>query len=413
MRLLTPEQRRHLVVTAPSAPAEAPWAPVVRRARAIIEAQAGGLAKLFDLGLAEAPDDRILTALIKPVGDACNLRCRYCFNHPNQRRELMPDEVLEAVIRGVLQACPAGANISFHGGEPLLGGLDFFRRAMEFQAKWQQPGQFIRNSVQTNGTLLDADWAVFLAEHGFSVSVSVDGPPAVHDANRIDAQGRGSMDRLLAGLEALRAEGICAGAIAVITSPPAVPPAELLDFLHSIGVEGWRANPCRATETNEGYGAYVGELFDAWVERGGEARIAVINETLRVLLGYAPTTCSRAGTCSQFIGFEPDGSVWPCCEMTLEPRFCLGNVLEDPLDAILEGPVARTFRSERDRGHEACGDCEWWDFCHGGCTYHRLQAEGSPAGKDYLCQAYMDAFEQITNRVDALLCQVGSVAVTA
>ncbi|NSW56578.1 MAG: radical SAM protein [Armatimonadetes bacterium] len=402
--MLTASERRTFALTAPRDETTSPSdRAVASAALRIIQEQSDRLARVFTAGLLDSPDQRCLSALIKPVGDSCNLRCKYCFNRPEQPVQRMSEELLERIISQVMALSPGKASFSFHGGEPLLAGIDFFRLAVALQTKYRRPGQQISNSVQSNGTLLNREWGRFFAENGFRVGVSIDGPPEVHDANRVDSAGRGSIARLLEGIAAVQEEGVQVSAIAVVTCPPAAAPGDLFRLMTRLGIRKWRANPCRAPETVSCFGQYIEDLFDAWACDGGGAQIGIIDDVMRALLGYSPQTCALGGSCANFPGFEPDGTVSPCCEMSLEPRFHFGNILSDDLVDILNSPVAEAFWRARADGDAACGECDWWDYCHGGCTYHRIQASGCPGGVDYLCEAYKDVFTRLARKVDAAL----------
>jgi len=122
---------------------------------------------------------------VKPIGSACNLACRYCYYlekgslYPGGGSFRMPDDVLEEYISQHIDASPDPViQFSWHGGEPTLLGLDYFRRIMELQRRHRPPGRRIANGIQTNGTLLDDDWCRFLAAEGFAVGLSLDGPRA-------------------------------------------------------------------------------------------------------------------------------------------------------------------------------------------------------------------------------------------
>jgi uncharacterized protein len=103
--------------------------------------------------------------LVKPTGAACNLDCSYCFYLPKERlypgsQFRMNDELLELYIRQLLEAQPTNeVTIAWQGGEPTLMGLDFFQRSVDYAEKYRQPGQKISYSLQTNGTLVDREWA--------------------------------------------------------------------------------------------------------------------------------------------------------------------------------------------------------------------------------------------------------------
>lgn len=403
---LSIDKRRQLVLSIiESGAGESEAQSLARYAMGIIEQRAAGMAQILAAGPDDSSDGRFLQALIKPVGDRCNLRCRYCFNAPHAQTPVMSLDVLERITAETLKTFPDGVSFSFHGGEALLAGLDFFRAALDFQAKHASPGQYIKNSVQTNGTLITPQWAEFFATAKFKVGVSIDGPPTVHDTNRVDAAGRGSFERVMQGVQHARNAGLNPSVIVVITCPPNTPANELYDFMKASGFNNWRANPCRDTSTNTCYGEYIEQLYDCWVQSNQTMSIAILKETLQIALGYAPSTCAMSGSCSRFIGFEPDGTVSPCCEMSMEPQFHFGNIMHQPLQDILTGLQAQEFWRQHSDGTKLCNGCEWFDFCNGGCTYLRIGAECSPVGKDYLCTAYMDVFDRLTRRIDNALLQ--------
>jgi uncharacterized protein len=346
-----------------------------------------------------------ILALIKPVGDQCNLRCRYCFNKPFQASEVMPEAILEKIVKEVLETSPVG-NFTLHGGEPTLAGLGFFQKLIDLQQRYARPGQEVKNSVVTNATLLNEDWAKFLSIHKFGVGISIDGPPEVHDKNRVYPDGCGSMERVLEGIRTLQAHGITPGVLSVVGCPPATSPQNLYDYFISIGIRQWRSKICRTKENDGGYGQYIEGLFETWCERGGNANIIFIEEVLRGLSGYRTRTCWMSGACQRLIGFEPDGVVSPCCEMSLDPQYHFGNIASSSLRDLLEGSAAKTFWAEKKKGDDNhCHGCEWGFLCKGGCTYQRIQYGGEVSGRDYLCDVYKDSFSRLAERIDSFLNQ--------
>ncbi len=409
--MLTAAERRHLVLAIGDGPLSDPRARrVVKTARAIIEGNLGKIAAFFNYrteSVAHGPATPVIP-LIKPVGDRCNLRCRYCFNKPSSLSEPMTDDVLEGIIGQVLHLNPGAAHVIFHGGEPLLAGIKFFEKAISFEEKHRRPSQEVLNSVTTNGTLLNREWAEFFSKHKFGVTISIDGPQPAHDKNRVDPSGRGTFERVLKGIDSVRAAGCNLGVISVIPAEPVVNGKELFDLVTSFGVREWRINPCRSPQPNH-YAEYVADLFDTWSTAQEEVQIAIIDETFRGQMGYSPKTCWMKGSCKKCIGFEPHGVVSPCCEMSLDPSFHFGNIGHSPLEKILHSAEARKFWADRNEGIRVyCAECTWTHLCAGGCTYHRIQNSASPRGKDYLCETYKETFLQLTARIDSILLSEGS-----
>ncbi|MFA9407006.1 MAG: radical SAM protein, partial [Anaerolineales bacterium] len=130
--------------------------------------------------------------LAKPAGATCNLDCTYCFFlskemlYPGSRFR-MADELLEKYIQQLIESHRVPeVTIAWQGGEPTLMGLDFFKRSIEYQNKHTKPGMRILNTIQTNGVLIDDEWAVFFKENEFLVGISIDGPREMHDTYRVD-----------------------------------------------------------------------------------------------------------------------------------------------------------------------------------------------------------------------------------
>src|SRR5882757_8011977 len=148
--------------------------------------------------------------MTKPIGPICNLDCKYCFYlekekfYPDEHRWKMSDDVLERYIQQYIASQPVSEiNFAWQGGEPTLLGVDFFRRVVELQQQYCPPGRRISNALQTNGTLLDDEWGVFLHENQFLVGLSIDGPREMHDHYRVDKGGKPSFDKVMHGLEIL------------------------------------------------------------------------------------------------------------------------------------------------------------------------------------------------------------------
>jgi uncharacterized protein len=407
--MLTVEERRRAALRISRMPDASRYARVVAQAAVVaMQARFKRLSRVIPYagdGVPCTQGPRWFSALVKPVGDACNLRCTYCVGLHNSAPQKMRLDVLGRIISQVLEILPHEVSFSFHGGEPLLAGLDFFEAVVAMQKKHARPGQRIRNSVQTNATLIDDTWGSFFAANGFGISVSLDGPECVHDAHRVDAEGRGTLARVRQGIGIAQSHGTNVGAIAVITCPPRMTPAELYSLMASLGMRFWRANPCRLPESASCYGQFVEGLLDAWVEADGVGGPEVISDLLNGALGCGPRTCTMAGSCAEIIGFEPDGTVKPCCELPIQPRFHFGNIRDSCLKDLLCGDDARRFWSLRDQRGGKCGACEWWPMCHGGCTFTRLQNGGRPDAEDPLCVLYKDLFSRGMARLDRALAE--------
>jgi uncharacterized protein len=175
--------------------------------------------------------------MLKPRGAICNLDCAYCYYlakedlYPGSSFR-MSDEVLDSFTRGYIQSQPVPEVVfGWQGGEPLLMGLDFFRRAVSLQERYGRPGTRVLNTIQTNGVGLDDDWCRFFREKGFLVGLSLDGPQLLHDAYRLDKGGNPTFARVMAGLELLQQHGVEWNILATVHAANAPHPVEVYRFL--------------------------------------------------------------------------------------------------------------------------------------------------------------------------------------
>ena len=231
--------------------------------------------------------------LAKPTGSACNLACKYCFFlakeefYPGSRFR-MSDELLETYIRQYIEAQRDGqVTIAWQGGEPTLMGLDFYRRAAVYAARYAQPGMHVEHTIQTNGTLLNDAWCAFFREHNFLVGLSIDGPRPLHDAYRVDKGGGPTFDRALAAARLLQKHGVDFNILATVHAANADHPLDVYRFMRDELRVQWvqfipiveRVNSDGRTLRQEGntvtersvtaeqWGRFLIAIFDEWVRR--------------------------------------------------------------------------------------------------------------------------------------------------
>ncbi len=359
----------------------------------------------------DASTTRPFLVMAKPVGPVCNLDCGYCYYvgkktlFPQGERFKMRREVLETFVAQYIAASPGPVvHFVWHGGEPTLAGIDFYRQVIELQARHLPEGWQCLNSLQTNGTLLDDAWGTFLAEHGFLVGLSLDGPARLHDGGRVDRRGRPTHDRALRGLRTLRAHGIDPEVLCALHAGNASHPLDVYRFFLDLGiswiqfipvvrrdaagrVDGWSVSP-------ELMGEFLCTVFDEWV-RYDVGRIGVQNflEPFLVAKGQPSNLCVMAETCGRALAIEHDGTVFACDHFVDAPHR-LGSVTTEDLDDLVEAPAQRAFgAAKRDRLPSACRSCDVRRFCHGGCPKDRFAAtaDGEPY-LNHLCTGYRNFY---------------------
>ena len=384
--------------------------------------------------------------MAKPVGPLCNLDCGYCFYlekeslFPAKHRFRMSDEVLEAYVGRYIAAQPTPeVEFTWQGGEPTLMGLEFFRRAVALQ-RLHGGGKTIRNTLQTNGTLLDDEWGAFLRGENFLVGLSIDGPRDLHDQGRPDKQGRGSFDAVLRGIEVLKRHQVPFNALVTVSRAVSARPLEVYRFLKEQGVGFIQFNPVverlpsaadrgdgldhkrpPALSRDEGepdaeamvtphsvepgaYGAFLIAIFDEWV-RHDVGRIHVMNFdwALASWCGLPASVCLFAERCGKAAIVEQDGGVYSC-DHFMYPEYRLGSILSDEPAELLASPAQTAFGdAKQETLPRMCRRCPYLFACHGECPKNRFAVtpEGE-AGLNYLCPSYKAYFGHITPAMNAM-----------
>lgn len=354
--------------------------------------------------LTSRADIKPFVVMAKPVGPACNLVCNYCYyletarfyNNPHKFR--ITDTILETYIRQYIEASP-GPNILFvwHGGEPTLAGLDFYKRAVELQKRYLPQGWTCWNNLQTNGILLDDEWCSFLADAHFDVGLSIDGTQWLHDACRKDHQGRGTYEQAVTAIRCLQSHGIQPDLLCVVTSAIAKEPGSVYRALRDFNT-GWiqfipiiRHSPDgRVTPdsvSGEAYGQFLSKVFDEWLYHDfGRLNVQFFAEMLLVWSGGTPNVCWMAPTCGRVLILEHDGGVYSC-DHFVTPEHCIGDIETSTLSELVDSPVQRCFgNAKRDKLPRQCLSCEWLSVCNGGCIKDRLAlTEDGESGLNSLC----------------------------
>jgi uncharacterized protein len=377
--------------------------------------------------------------LAKPTGAVCNLDCSYCFFlskemlYPGSRFR-MADELLELYLRQLLEAHARSPEVvvAWQGGEPTMMGLDFFRRSVALAEGMKRPGQRIVYTIQTNGTLLDDAWGRFFAEHGFLVGLSIDGPREIHDAYRVDKAGKGSFDRVMAGLEVLRRAAVEWNALTTVHAANEARGREVYRFLRDdcgarfmqfipiverataetlpIANAGWgervKDRPLYLQEgtlvtersvSPGGYGRFLVDVFEDWKRRDiGEVYVQMFDVALANWYGEPPGLCVHSETCGLALALEHTGDLYSC-DHFVEPRFKLGNIRETRMIDLIVLPQQEAFGlAKRDALPPFCRECDVRFACHGGCPKDRftLTPDGD-RGLHYLCPSYKAFFHHI------------------
>jgi uncharacterized protein len=379
--------------------------------------------------------------LVKPVGAICNLDCEYCYYL--RKRDLYPDghprmseELMALYIRQLLEAQPdTDIEIAWHGGEPTVRGLPFYRAMVAAVDRYRRPGQHITHVLQTNGTLLDDQWGEFLAANGALVGISVDGPPRLHDAYRHDRRGRPTAERVLAGLDVLRRHGVEHNILCTVNAANASEPLTVYRYFRDelkerylqfipvveqtvtadgISTDGPIDDVARVSTRSvsaEQWGAFLCAIFDEWLRRDvGSVFVQQFDAALAAWVGASPGSCVFAETCGMALALEHNGDLYSC-DHFVDPEHRLGNIRETHLlDLVSSQQQQRFGLAKRDSLPSDCRGCEFKFACWGECPRNRFltTAAGEP-GLNYLCAGYKRYFGHVAGpmRLMAELLRAG------
>ena len=367
--------------------------------------------------------------MVKPAGSLCNLGCYYCYYLDKAelyggREPRMTEEMLRTVIRSYLEAVEVPeVTFNWHGGEPLVMGKDFYRKALAFEREYAA-GRRVLNTLQTNGTLLDGEWCDIFREGNFLVGVSLDGPASVHDRYRKDRGGRGTLDQVLRGVRLLREHGVEFNTLTAVSKASEGRGKEIYRFLKACGSRYLQFNPVvevvlggrivpPGTEgarrggwsvSADGFGQFLCDIFDEWVRQDvGKVFVGQFDAALSSWCGARPGICAQGETCGAHAVVEHNGDVYSC-DHFVYPAYRLGNLLETPLREMMGSERQVRFDLGKQQSlPPACLQCRWRFACNGECPQHR-----DASGQSALCAGYRRFFAHVApsmERMRALLAR--------
>lgn len=342
----------------------------------------------------------------KPVGPVCNLDCDYCYYlnkeelYPKGESFRMSDDVLEAYIVQQIEASPGPIiNFSWHGGEPTLLGLDYFRGIVALQRRYTPPKRRITNGIQTNGTLLDDDWCRFFAAERFAVGLSLDGPQELHDAYRVTKGQQPTHTQVMRGYELLRQHEVQCDVLCVVHAGNVGFPRQVYRFFKQIKAQFLGFLPLVEPQpdapsgvsarsvTPDAFGTFLCTIFDEWARRDtSRIMVQMFEEVARWAYGQPHALCIFRETCGDVPVVEHNGDFFTC-DHFVDPTHRLGNIKQTPLIDLVASPAQMAFGQAKSAALPAyCRACKFLNMCNGGCPKDRIRdtPDGEP-GLNYLC----------------------------
>ena len=350
----------------------------------------------------------------KPVGSICNLGCHYCYYlkkehlYPEGESFRMSDHILEEYIVQHIKASPSPViRFSWHGGEPTVLGLDYFRKIVALQRKHRPSNKRIANGIQTNGILLDEDWCRFLAAEGFAVGLSLDGPQEMHDRYRVTKSQKPTHEQAMRGYALLQKHRIYCDILCVVNDYNVQYPIQVYRFFKKIGARYISFLPLvepqpdaeggvsHRTVPAEAFGVFLCAIFDEWMEQDiGGVKVQIFEEAATTAFGQEHGLCIFRRTCGDIPIIEHNGDFFSC-DHFVDAEHRLGNIQEKPFVELLESPAQRAFgQTKLDTLPRYCQACEVRAMCNGGCPKNRfIQTPDGEAGLNYLCAGYKRFFK--------------------
>ena len=359
--------------------------------------------------------------LIKPASGACNMRCKYCFYADEMKHRetsvhpCMTRETLEILVKKTLETATERCLFGFQGGEPTLAGLPFYQELDALVKKYNTRNLQVSYTLQTNGYVIDDEWARFFAEHHYLIGLSLDGPKNIHDRYRVDAAGNGTFDRVMQAAELFEKHGVEFNILCVITGQTAKNIPNIYNFYKKRGLDYQQYIPCLDPIGEEcgrnpyslssaQYGAFLRQLFDLWYRDlldGHYHYNRTFENWVAIARGYRPESCGMVGECLPQLVVEADGTVYPCDFYAMD-GYEIGNIKTDSFAEIEQHRRALGFIECSRYIDEACRSCRWLKLCRGGCRRNREPfVDGRPA-LNCFCGAYKSFFNYAGDRIFAL-----------
>lgn len=379
------------------------------------------------------PFAKPLYVMLKPAGAHCNLACKYCYYleknnlYDKSHRHIMSDEMLEQFTREYIEAQTMPQVLfTWHGGEPLMRSIDFYKKALTLQKKYAR-GRRIDNVIQTNGTMLTDEWCEFFAQNNWLVGISIDGPQEFHDHYRLTTTGNPSWQKVMHGIELLKKHHVEWNAMAVVNAYNADHPLEFYHFFKDNGCQYLQFTPIveRLTKHQDGrtlasladnheipladfsvtpeqWGSFLCAIFDEWVRNDvGKMFVEIFDCTLANWMGVLPGICAYSKNCGHAGVMEHNGDVYSCDHFVF-PEYKLGNIRDHTLIEMLYGDKQHAFsRLKHTSLPRQCKECDMEFACHGECPKNRFEKDkyGEP-GLNYLCKGYYQYYYHVAPYMD-------------
>ncbi len=367
---------------------------------------------------------RPFSIMVKVCGSRCNMDCDYCYYIEKDllyagRKLQMREDTLEHLIKTHIEAQPHN-NVEFvwHGGEPTLAGLDYFRNIVALQKKHKGSKQ-ISNVLQTNGTTIDEEWCVFLREHNFLCGISIDGPKYLHDKHRRFNNRKGSWEKIMETIKLFHKYQVEFNTMTTVNNTNAKHPEAIYNFLKSIGSKYMQFIPIVeriAEDENETmsivsaayqnsslpmlenvsgkeWGKFLIKIFDLWIQNDvGKYFVNIFDATLASHMKYRTGLCTMNQYCTCAPAIEHNGDSY-CCDHFVFPEFLTGNIIKHHIEDLVKIDQQLLFEEDKwKKLSEKCLTCEFLTNCYGDCPKNRIAKTEKGQNISALCEGLYNFF---------------------
>lgn len=361
-----------------------------------------------------------INLLIKPASGNCNMQCKYCFyadeikNREISSYGIMTQETLEIIIKKTLEYTTTDCSIAFQGGEPTLVGLNFYKKLLDITNQYKKPNTNVSFSIQTNGYIIDDEWAKFFADNKFLVGISLDGNKAIHDRYRVDKRGEGTFSKVINAIGLFDKHKVEYNVLTVVNGPSSYKARKIYNYFTKLGINYQQYIECldpfnetakhEYSLTPEEYSTFLKDMFDMWyIDMKNNKYIynRYFENLMMIIAGYEPESCNMRGICGKQWVVEADGSVFPCDFYVLD-KWKLGNFTTDSIEDMDKVRFENKFIEESMYVCEECKQCEYNRYCRNGCKRLCEPTRNGQRQRNYYCESYKSFFEYALPRLKEL-----------
>jgi len=357
--------------------------------------------------------------LIKPASADCNLACTYCFYldhcklYPEKKIHRMSFETLETMIKKYMSTPQPVYSFGWQGGEPTLMGLDFFKKVVSLQQKYGRYGSTVANGLQTNGILINKEFAKFLSQYNFLVGISLDGPPEIHNCYRKFPNGEETHSYVMQGIKNLQENNVEFNILVLVNNLNVKKPKEIYYYLLDNQFYYHQYIECvefdekgnllpYSIQNPEDWGNFLCEIFDEWYKHHiRKVSIRLFDSILTYLVEKKYIVCQMDNNCCQYFVIEYNGDVYPC-DFFVEKELKIGNIHTGDFKNFLTSPIYLKFGKQKSNYNDLCKNCKFLKYCHGDCQKHRYYGEKNPKNLSFLCKGWKIFYEHALPKLKKL-----------